>query len=162
MSGRVEARWLYTFQALAIRLVPPLAAWPRTYRETISPGSVWKTCFSEVYAGVPMGFVLVCERRSVMCVRTAPLGSCIPRVGPMCDSTPTYEIAFSRGPGYSGRPRRTKNPRPECKIRACLCSSLENDGRGKVVGESRPRGRFWLLNRSTADLTSSMSDSVRW
>ena len=153
---------MYTFQELEIRLVPPLAASPRTYREMVAPGSVWKTCLSVVYAGAPMAFVLACELRSVMCARTAPLGSCNPRVGLMCDDTPTYEIVFSRGPGYSGRPRRTKKPRPECKIRACLCSSLENDGRGKVAGESRPRGRFWLLNRSTADLTSSMSDSVRW
>lgn len=54
ISGRVEVISLYTFQLLASLLSPPCAAVFRANKDTISPASVWKTCLSVVYAGVPI------------------------------------------------------------------------------------------------------------
>lgn len=44
-SGRVAAISLYTLQVLASRDSPPSAAVSRANKVTMSPVSVWKTCY---------------------------------------------------------------------------------------------------------------------
>lgn len=53
-SGLVLASSLYTRHVLASLLAPPSLAACSANSDTISPESVWKTCLSAVYAGLPI------------------------------------------------------------------------------------------------------------
>lgn len=122
-----------------MRLVPPSAASCKANRETISPGSVWNTCLSVVYAGAPITLSECVARRSLIWVRTIPLESWRPRSPPTCAEIPTYAIMASRREYRStGIPLRTKNPLPWWSSLAWLCSFEDRIGRGNVAFVRKP------------------------